>query len=174
MASWTSHATDFSPVSLAIPLHPFAISSAPCPSDNTCARADWSDILFSIYTSLLGGLISLGAVPVVHMLMIMLSGWTQAPPLLSTDIRMPNRTSERQTDLLNSSTSQTSSTLILHVLFGVNSTLHCFSSQKSKGLFLTQLYLPHSMPSSPGHSVLSLPDTSRDWPPLVTFLILPP
>ena len=154
-------------MSLAIPLHPFAISSAPCPSDNTCARADWSDILFSIYTSLLGGLISLGAVPVVHMLMIMLSGWTQAPPLLS-------RTSERQTDLLNSSTSQTSSTLILHVLFGVNSTLHCFSSQKSKGLFLTQLYLPHSMPSSPGHSVLSLPDTSRDWPPLVTFLILPP
>lgn len=70
-----------------------------------------SSSLFTLVSR--GGLISLGAVHITHMLMIMLSGWTQAPPLLNTDIRMPNRTSERRTDLLNSSTSQTSPALIL-------------------------------------------------------------
>lgn len=115
LASWTSHAADFSPVSLATPLHPFlTVSSAPCPSDNTCARADWPDILFSIYTSLLGSHQSGGCTSRAHADDHAL--WLDpGSPLLSTDIRMPNRSSERQTDLLNSSTSQTSSTLILHV-----------------------------------------------------------
>ena len=140
-------------------------------------RLTGPNLLFCIYACFSGGLISLGAVRIMHTLMVTPSSWTQpltSPPLLNTDIWMPNRTSEHRTDLLNSSTSQTTSALILPCLIWCQLHPSLFPCQKSKGLFLTQLYLPHPTPSSPGHSVLSLPNTSRDWPPLTTFIILPP